>query len=124
MRVAAAGGGINAVMGLDDPAGPGWDSGAVEIDGPLAVAPTGRARSDSGVGEPCAGREASGEPGPGTDQGSAAAAGRPPAGEKSQDEPFVSGDDDEDLPPTPVAAGGATADPVKDYLKQISKFPL
>jgi len=125
MRVAAAGGGINAVMGLDDPAGPGGDSGAVEIDGPLAAVPTGRARSDSAVGEPCAGREASGEPGPGTDQGGAAAAGRPPtAGEKSQDEPFVSGDDDGDLPPTQVAVGGATADPVKDYLKQIGKVPL
>ena len=55
----------------------------------------------------------------------AAAVGRPPqaAGEESQDEPLVSGDDDEDLPAARVAAG-ATADPVKDYLKQIGKVPL
>ena len=64
---------------------------------------------------------------PGTGQGGVAAAvGRPPkaAGEESQDEPFVSGDDDEDLPAARVAAAGATADPVKDYLKQIGKVPL
>src|SRR5262245_65323341 len=46
------------------------------------------------------------------------------AGEESQDEPLVSGDDDEDLPTARVAAAGATADPVKDYLKQIGKVPL
>ena len=46
------------------------------------------------------------------------------AGEKSQDEPWVSGDDDEGLPAPRVAAVGATADPVKDYLTQISKVPL
>src|SRR6516165_6121672 len=56
----------------------------------------------------------------------AAAVGCPPqaAGEESQDEPLVSGDDDEDLPAARVAAAGATADPVKDYLKQIGKVPL
>jgi RNA polymerase primary sigma factor len=36
----------------------------------------------------------------------------------------VSGDDDEGLPAARVAAAGATADPVKDYLKQIGKVPL
>jgi RNA polymerase primary sigma factor len=58
--------------------------------------------------------------------GVAAAAGRPAqaAGEESQHEPFVSGDDDEDLPAAQVAAAGASADPVKDYLKQIGKVPL
>jgi len=67
-----------------------------------------------------------GEPEPGTGQGGVAAANRPPAaaGEESQDEPFVSGDNDEGLPAAQVAAGGATADPVKDYLKQIGKVPL
>ncbi|MGE5286044.1 MAG: RNA polymerase sigma factor [Micromonosporaceae bacterium] len=40
------------------------------------------------------------------------------------DEAFVYGDDDEDLPAAQVAAAGATADPVKDYLKQIGKVPL
>src|SRR6266487_4007595 len=42
----------------------------------------------------------------------------------SPDEAFVYGDDDEDLPAAQVAAAGATADPVKDYLKQIGKVPL
>ena len=85
------------------------------------------ARSGSAQGEPCAAQEAAGEQEPGTGQGGvAAAAGRRPeaAGEGSQDEPFVFGDDDEDLPAARVAAVGATADPVKDYLRQIGKVPL
>jgi RNA polymerase primary sigma factor len=45
------------------------------------------------------------------------------AGEESEEE-FVYGDDDDDLPAAQVAAAGATADPVKDYLKQIGKVPL
>ena len=114
-------------MGLDDPAGPGGDSDAVEIDGPLPAAPIEMARSGSVQDEPGAQQEAAGEQEPGTGPGDvAAAAGRPPkaAGEESQDEPFVFGDDDEDLPAAQVAAAGATADPVKDYLKQIGKVPL
>jgi RNA polymerase primary sigma factor len=47
-----------------------------------------------------------------------------PAGEDSEDEAFVYGDDDEDLPAAQVAVAGATSDPVKDYLKQIGKVPL
>ncbi|MFD8674037.1 RNA polymerase sigma factor [Streptomyces seoulensis] len=51
---------------------------------------------------------------------------------KSSDEPegteaagFVLSDEDEDdAPAQQVAAAGATADPVKDYLKQIGKVPL
>src|SRR5579859_5807632 len=56
----------------------------------------------------------------------AATAARPPepAGERSQDEPLVPGEDDEDLPVVRVAAAGASADPVKDYLKQIGKVAL
>ncbi len=72
-------------------------------------------------------QEAAGEHEPGTGQGAVAAAdGRPlqAAGEQSQDEPLVSGEDDEDLPAVRVAAAGATADPVKDYLKQIGKVAL
>jgi RNA polymerase primary sigma factor len=42
----------------------------------------------------------------------------------SEDETFVLGDDDEDAPAQQIAAAGATADPVKDYLKQIGKVPL
>ena len=86
-----------------------------------------RARSGSAQDEPRAAQEAAGQPDPGTGQGGvAAAAGRPPqaAGQQSQDEPFIVGDDDEDLPAARVAAGGATADPVKDYLRQIGKVPL
>jgi RNA polymerase primary sigma factor len=52
----------------------------------------------------------------------------PAAAEKksptSEDESFVIGDDDEDAPAQQIAAAGATADPVKDYLKQIGKVPL
>jgi RNA polymerase primary sigma factor len=57
-----------------------------------------------------------------------AAAGQAPAakapGEENEDEAFVYGDDDEDLPAAQVAVAGATSDPVKDYLKQIGKVPL
>jgi RNA polymerase primary sigma factor len=45
-------------------------------------------------------------------------------GEAGDDEIFVFGDDDDDLPAAQVAVAGATADPVKDYLKQIGKVPL
>ena len=77
--------------------------------------------------EPGAAPEAAGEQGPGAGRGDVAdAAGRPPraAGEESQDGPLVCGEDDEDLPAARVAAAGATADPVKDYLRQIGKVPL
>ncbi len=50
--------------------------------------------------------------------------GSAPATEDSDDEAFVYGDDDEDLPAAQVAVAGATSDPVKDYLKQIGKVPL
>ena len=47
-----------------------------------------------------------------------------PAAE-AEDEGFVLSDDDEDdAPAQQVASAGATADPVKDYLKQIGKVPL
>ncbi len=42
----------------------------------------------------------------------------------AEEEAFVYGDDDDDLPAAQVASAGATADPVKDYLKQIGKVPL
>ncbi|WP_037572041.1 RNA polymerase sigma factor [Phaeacidiphilus oryzae] len=42
-----------------------------------------------------------------------------------EDQGFVLSDEDEDdAPAQQVAAAGATADPVKDYLKQIGKVPL
>ncbi len=58
----------------------------------------------------------------------AAAPGKPgEAGgpDQPESEGFVLSDDDEDdAPAQQVAAAGATADPVKDYLKQIGKVPL
>jgi RNA polymerase primary sigma factor len=57
--------------------------------------------------------------------GPAAPAAKPAAeGGEGDDETFVFGDDDDDLPAAQVAVAGATADPVKDYLKQIGKVPL
>jgi len=40
------------------------------------------------------------------------------------EEVLILSDDDDDAPVAQVAAAGATADPVKDYLKQIGKVPL
>jgi RNA polymerase primary sigma factor len=45
-------------------------------------------------------------------------------GAGEDEEILVFGDDDDDLPAAQVAVAGATADPVKDYLKQIGKVPL
>ncbi|MFJ7967431.1 RNA polymerase sigma factor [Streptomyces sp. NPDC096324] len=53
--------------------------------------------------------------------------GKPGADEPTEDgaQGFVLSDEDEDdAPAQQVAAAGATADPVKDYLKQIGKVPL
>jgi RNA polymerase primary sigma factor len=56
-------------------------------------------------------------------ENAAAPEGKAP-GESGDDEIFVFGDDDDDLPAAQVAVAGATADPVKGYLKQIGKVPL
>ena len=57
-----------------------------------------------------------------------AAAGKPGApgaeGEPESQGFVLSDDDEDDAPAQQVAAAGATADPVKDYLKQIGKVPL
>ena len=51
--------------------------------------------------------------------------GQPPAKAAGEDEEvFAFSDDDDDLPAARVMVAGATADPVKDYLKQIGKVPL
>ncbi|GEL93793.1 RNA polymerase sigma factor [Cellulomonas composti] len=48
-----------------------------------------------------------------------------PAAEESEDAGFVYSDaDDDDAPAQQVVTAGATADPVKDYLKQIGKVAL
>src|SRR6185437_6497001 len=74
--------------------------------------PVSRASPASLASQPSAPPEAAGEREPGT----------------GQDEPLVSSadsDDDEDLPVARgAAAASASADPVKDYLKQIGKVPL
>ncbi|GGM77147.1 hypothetical protein GCM10010106_24510 [Thermopolyspora flexuosa] len=44
--------------------------------------------------------------------------------EDVDEEVLILSDDDDDAPSAQVAAAGATADPVKDYLKQIGKVPL
>jgi RNA polymerase primary sigma factor len=67
------------------------------------------------------------EAAPGADQPSGAAAAAPgqaAGADSGEEDVFVYGDDDDDLPAAQVAAAGATADPVKDYLKQIGKVPL
>ncbi|MEN0130045.1 MAG: sigma-70 factor domain-containing protein, partial [Brevundimonas sp.] len=50
---------------------------------------------------------------------------KPAAEEESEDSGFVYSDaDDDDAPAQQVVTAGATADPVKDYLKQIGKVAL
>jgi RNA polymerase primary sigma factor len=70
---------------------------------------------------PAEAAEVAGAPGP---VAAGEQAGPPRTGEEGDDETFVYGDDDDDLPAAQVASAGATADPVKDYLKQIGKVPL
>jgi RNA polymerase primary sigma factor len=48
----------------------------------------------------------------------------PPGATEEAEEFVLSDDDEDDAPAQQVAAAGATADPVKDYLKQIGKVPL
>jgi RNA polymerase primary sigma factor len=47
-----------------------------------------------------------------------------PAPEEENEGFVLSDEDEDDAPAQQVAAAGATADPVKDYLKQIGKVPL
>jgi RNA polymerase primary sigma factor len=88
--------------GLDGPDGSG------ELAGPEA---------DPASAEADAGAEASGA-------ASAQAARLSPEAGGEDEEVIVISDDDDDLPAARVAIAGATADPVKDYLKQIGKVPL
>jgi RNA polymerase primary sigma factor len=78
---------------------------------------------DSAAGDGPAAAPAAAVAGNGTSAPAAVVAGAAakPAG---PEEEFVYGDDDDDLPAAQVASAGATADPVKDYLKQIGKVPL
>jgi len=106
---------IAGVGVADDLAG---DLAGDEAEGPEA----GDAADGSGPGGLAAG-------GDGEGGGSGVAAGArvvkiSPDGGGEDEEIFVFGDDDDDLPAAQVAVAGATADPVKDYLKQIGKVPL
>ncbi len=82
--------------------------------------PDGSAAGD----DPAAGGPAAGVAGaaPGVPAAAVPDVAAKPAG--PEEEAFVYGDDDDDLPAAQVASAGATADPVKDYLKQIGKVPL
>jgi RNA polymerase primary sigma factor len=94
----------------DDLAG---DAGGPEVpDGPGYP-------EDSQPGQPSADAKAVGSGGAG-----ARVVKISPDGGGEDEETFVFGDDDDDLPAAQVAVAGATADPVKDYLKQIGKVPL
>jgi RNA polymerase primary sigma factor len=73
-------------------------------------------------GQPSADARGAGRSGAGARVGRLSPAGAGSSGE--DEEIFVFGDDDDDLPAAQVAVAGATADPVKDYLKQIGKVPL
>ena len=90
-----------------------------DIDGPdLADVPDESDEAEPGQPSAVAGAEAGGAPR------------APPWWSRSRRtaparmEIFVFGDDDDDLPAARVAVAGATADPVKDYLKQIGKVAL
>jgi RNA polymerase primary sigma factor len=98
---------------------------AVELEEPDVAAGADEPHDDAAPGaKPGA---AAGPPGSGAQNGAVTAASNgaaKPAEAEGDDETFVFGDDDEDLPAAQVAVAGATADPVKDYLKQIGKVPL
>ena len=93
------------------------DLAGEEVDGPEEPEGT----EEPEPGQPSAEADAEAE-------GSGAAGARvvkiSPDGGGEDEEIFVFGDDDDDLPAAQVAVAGATADPVKDYLKQIGKVPL
>ncbi len=80
------------------------------MGGPLLAVPAEMAHSGSAQDEPGTAPPVAGE--------------APAAAGESQDDTWVSGDDDEDLPAARVVTAGASADPVKDYLKQIGRVPL
>jgi RNA polymerase primary sigma factor len=93
----------DVAAGVDEPQGD--DDGAPGAKQGAAAVPPGNAAQNGAVAAAANG------------------AAKPAEGE-GDDETFVFGDDDEDLPAAQVAVAGATADPVKDYLKQIGKVPL
>ena len=96
------------------------DAGEVAGDVQVPEVPDGPGYpEDSQPGQPSAAAKAAGSAGAG-----ARVVKLSPDGGGEDEEIFVFGDDDDDLPAAQVAVAGATADPVKDYLKQIGKVPL
>ncbi|RIQ19538.1 RNA polymerase sigma factor [Jiangella rhizosphaerae] len=96
-------------------------AGAGLAEEPAAAAPRGRGRK----------KAAKTADAPAKEPGAVGPDGEPDLGDlaaeeaKIEDEGFIlSEDDDTDEPEQQVAVAGATADPVKDYLKQIGKVPL
>jgi RNA polymerase primary sigma factor len=112
LDVAAVLADLDAADAVDDVAGLDVDESAV--DGAEVGAEDGEPVGDAAATDGSAG------------SGAAAAVGQEAreGAEETDDEAFVYGDDDEDLPAAQVAVAGATSDPVKDYLKQIGKVPL
>jgi len=112
--------GVEVGAGFEEEDGDGADAVAGGLGGALTAGPL------AAVGIP-------GVSAPGEEPRPAAGGGAAPAGQagvtgpgaaEGEDEGFVYGDDDGDLPAAQVVSAGATADPVKDYLKQIGKVPL
>jgi len=101
----------------DDGAEPADDM-ADDADGPEVPDGPGYPE-DSQSGQPSADARAAGPGGAG-----AQVVKLSPDGVGEDEEIFVFGGGDDDLPAAQVAVAGATADPVKDYLKQIGKVPL
>jgi RNA polymerase primary sigma factor len=108
----------------------GVDIDVAEIDDSLAEIETEDTETEDAEDEAVAAPDgaATGEAAEAADVPGPVATGEQPSpartGEEGDDETFVYGDDDDDLPAAQVASAGATADPVKDYLKQIGKVPL
>jgi RNA polymerase primary sigma factor len=97
---------------LDDLIG---EDGEVALDLEEAEAPADEAEEAEG---PAA------EPAAGSPEGASNVVKLNAESSEEEEEILVLGDDDDDLPAAQVAVAGATADPVKDYLKQIGKVPL
>jgi len=104
---------IADVVAADDLVGDDAES----TDGPEPDQPSAEADAD-------ADGESEGDGSDGSNAASARVVKIAPDAGSEDEEIFVFGDDDDDLPAAQVAVAGATADPVKDYLKQIGKVPL
>ncbi len=111
---------IQAAIAEGDLDEPDLSVDVAEVAGDLVVDEPGGAEPDPAVAE--ADTEADGPEGP--EAPDARVVKIAPDGGGEDEEIYVFGDDDDDLPAAQVAVAGATADPVKDYLKQIGKVPL